>query len=71
MRSIDEPEKFRGLGERVVKPKPAPPPAPQPQGAYGVTTGTDGRMRTTKDNLPKIVEAMLPHGARDAWGFLL
>lgn len=71
MRTIDEPEKFRGLGERVEKPKPAPAPAPTPQGPYGLVQGEDGRLRTTKDNLPKIVESMLPQGFRDAWGFLL
>ena len=55
MRSVDEPEKFRGLGQKVEKPKPAPAPAPKPQGAYGlVTDPTTGRMRTTQDNLPKL-----------------
>lgn len=71
VRSVDEPEKFRGLGEKVTKPAPAPAsPSPKPQGAYGVITGADGRLRTTKDNLPKIVESMLPEGCCDVWGFL-
>ncbi len=71
MRTIDEPEKFRGLGERVVKPAPAPAPAPKPQGAYGlVTDPVTGRMKTTSDNLPKVVPEMVPDGDYDAWGYL-
>jgi len=54
MKTTDpEPERFKGLGEKVVKPTAAPAPAPKPQGAYGVVTDENGRMRTTKDNLPK------------------
>lgn len=69
MRTIDEPEKFKGLGEKVEKPKPAPTP-PAPQGPYGLTKGEDGRLRTTRDNLPKIVPEMIPEADYDAWGYL-
>ncbi len=77
MRTTDDlnpPPPWKGLGERVTKPASAPAsssPTP-PRGPYGLVTGDDGRIRTTRDNLPKIVEDMLPHADNfDAWGMLL
>jgi hypothetical protein len=52
MRTVDEPERFRGLGERVVKPAPAPAPAPKPQGSSGIVE-EGGRMRTTT-HIPRL-----------------
>lgn len=47
MRTTDpEPERFKGLGEKVAKPTPAPPPT-RPQGPSGLVTDKDGRMSTT------------------------
>lgn len=51
MRSIDEPEKFKGLGEKVVKPAPVPAP-PKPEGKSGLVT-ENGRMRTTT-HIPRL-----------------
>ena len=45
-------EPFRGLGEKVTPKAPPAPPPPQPRGDYGIVTGPDGRLRTTKDNKP-------------------
>ena len=72
MRTTDpEPERFKGLGEKVQKPAPAPASSSRkPQGPYGVVTLPDGTMRTTRDSLPKIVPEMLPEGFVDVWGFL-
>lgn len=44
---MHEPERFKGLGERVTPPAPAPAPAPKPQGPSGFVTDPDGRMKTT------------------------
>lgn len=52
MRTVDEPEKFKGFGERVERPKPAPAPAPQPQGKSGIVE-ENGRMRTTT-HIPRL-----------------
>ena len=47
MKTTDpEPERFKGLGEKVVKPKPAPAPQ-RPEGKSGIVTDKDGRMSTT------------------------
>jgi hypothetical protein len=48
MRTVDEPERFKGLGEKVT-PKPAPAPASSspPRGPSGLVTDKDGRMSTT------------------------
>ena len=52
MRTTDpEPERFKGLGEKVVKPAP-PPPSPKPEGKSGVVT-ENGRMRTTT-HIPRL-----------------
>lgn len=58
MRTTDDlnPERFRGLGEKVPRPvvRDAPSPSEQkPRGDYGVVTMPDGTLRTTRDNLPK------------------
>lgn len=46
MRTTDpEPERFKGLGEKVVKPTPAPAPA-KPQGPSGIVS-QDGMLKTT------------------------
>lgn len=46
MRTVDEPERFRGLGDKVVKPAPAPAPQ-KPVGSSAIVTGADGKMQTT------------------------
>lgn len=51
MRSTDpEQTPFRPFGEKVA-PKPIAPPKPDPdaRGPYGIVTGPDGKMRTTKE----------------------
>lgn len=55
MRTTDDPtpEKFQPFGPKVEKAKPEPI-RQKPQGPYGVVVGEDGKMRTTKENLPKI-----------------
>lgn len=56
MRTTDDlnPERFEPLGKAMPKPAPAPPaPTSKPRGDYGIVTGPDGRLRTTRDNLPK------------------
>lgn len=46
MRSTDpEPDRFKGLGEKVAKPAPAPP-TPKPQGPSGIVT-ENGMLKTT------------------------
>ena len=46
LRSTDQPEKFGGLGERIVPEKPAPA-APRPEGPSGIVHDADGKARTT------------------------
>jgi hypothetical protein len=54
MRTTDpEPERFKGLGERVTKPAPAPVSPPKPQGKSGIVTDKDGRMSTTT-HIPRL-----------------
>jgi len=51
MRTTDDPmpDKWRPLGPAVPR-APAPPaPEPKPQGPYGIVTGPDGKIRTTKE----------------------
>lgn len=53
MRTTDpEPERFKGLGERVTKPAPAPASPPKPQGKSGIVE-ENGRMRTTT-HIPRL-----------------
>lgn len=48
MRTTDhEPERFKGFGEKVVKPAAAPIPAAKPQGPSGIVYDKDGRPSTT------------------------
>ena len=49
-----------GFGAPIRKEKPAPEVKSKPSGDYGVIVGPDGKMKTTRDNLPKsaIEEAM-------------
>lgn len=50
MRNTDpDPKPFRPLGERVQAPPPPAPVLKPAQGPYGVVTGADGKMRTTKE----------------------
>lgn len=51
MRSTDpEPRPFGPLGEKVTpKTTPKPEPTQTPVGPYGIVTGSDGKMRTTKE----------------------
>jgi hypothetical protein len=54
MRTTDpEPERFKGLGERVTKPAPAPAAPPKPQGKSGIVTDEKGRMSTTT-HIPRL-----------------
>jgi hypothetical protein len=48
MRNTDpEPERFKGLGEKVTKPAPAPASSsPKPQGPSGIVS-QDGMLKTT------------------------
>lgn len=48
------PERFQPLGEKVQKKYPLPPtPVPDSHGPYGVVTGTDGKMYTTRNPLQR------------------
>lgn len=48
MRNTDpEPERFKGLGEKVQKPAPAPASSSPPRGPSGIVYDKDGRMSTT------------------------
>jgi hypothetical protein len=43
-----EPERFKGLGEKVQKPAPAPASSSQkPQGKSGIVTDENGMLKTT------------------------
>jgi hypothetical protein len=52
MRNTDptEPERFQPFGPKVEKPKPEPTPS-KPRGPYGIVE-VDGKLKTTRDNLP-------------------
>lgn len=48
MRTTDpEPERFKGLGEKVQKPAPAPASPSKPAGPSGIVYDKDGRASTT------------------------
>lgn len=51
MKNTDpEPRPFGPLGEKVTpKTPPKPEPTQTPRGDYGIVTGPDGRLRTTKE----------------------
>ena len=71
MRNTDptEPERFQPFGPKVEKSKPDPTPS-KPRGPYGIVE-VDGKLKTTRDNLPRIIPEMLPHADDfDAWGAL-
>lgn len=47
-----EPQPWRPLGEKVAPPAPPPPkdkPVPDSDPRYGVVTGPDGRLQTTRN----------------------
>lgn len=44
----DDHERFQPLGAPIPR-SPPPPPAPKPQGEYGLITGPDGRLKTTRN----------------------
>jgi len=52
-----EPEDSRpqgGFGAPIRRETPKPVAgSSKPSGAYGIVTGADGKMKTTRDNLPK------------------
>lgn len=51
MRTTDpEPRPCIPVGEKVTPPTPSKPePTQTPRGDYGIVTGPDGRLRTTKE----------------------
>jgi hypothetical protein len=68
---LHESERFQPLGSPTRQPTPSTPPHSKPVGPYGVVTMPDGTIRTTRDNLPRIVPEMLPDADDfDIWGML-
>jgi len=53
MRSTDptEPPPWKPLGEKVERKTPEPE-KPKPRGEYGVVTGPNGKLKTTKNPNP-------------------
>ena len=48
---LQDPEQFKGFGEKVTPAKPSPAPAPAPQGKSGIVY-ENGRARTTTHPKP-------------------